>query len=451
MSGFTNSSSTWIVSDNVGPAMTTDALATPPKAIVDGDTYLSVNFTDAWVDVDTVTVNLTAIGLGIEDMEFNTSETGLWEYEATVGADIEDGVYYLNITATDDLGNENATEFFLFEVVTDSTSPVMGAWTVDYPIGKTTAREGDDVNVTIIVTDLPAGVSDVVINGSEIGAAPDTLMARIGTTDSYSANLTVETVLDGTYYLNVTATDYAGNTNSTLVTVLIQEIATIEMYTTSTDYDSRDTVNFYVSAAFAFNLSIEILDPNAFTYTTITCLENTHWIRIGDYSIVPYEASFNLPTNAISGTWNWTATDTTVSKEVANGTFTVGVAEPQPDLPAETTGEETLDSNGVAKTSFTAGETVLASSTIANTGTQSQSMVIAVQWTDSELRALAPSFILVTLAPGADFTYAAGLVVPATGFAAGTWTAKINVFDAWPALGGVAIGEPVTITFTVTD
>ena len=78
-------------------------------------------------------------------------------------------------------------------------------------------------------------------------------------------------------------------------------------------------------------------------------------------------------------------------------------------------------------------------------------MVIAVQWTDSELRALAPSFMLVTLAPGADFTYAAGLVVPATGFAAGTWTAKINIFDAWPALGGVAIGDPVTITFTVTD
>ena len=222
LGGFTNSSSTWIVSDTVGPAMTTDALATPPKAIAGGDTYLSVNFTDAWVDVDRVTVNLTAIGLDVEDMVFNVSETGLWEYNATVGLLIEDGVYYLNITATDDLDNVNDEEYFLFEVVTDAESPVIVSWTVDYPLGKFSAREGDELNVTVVVTDEPAGVNTVEINATEIDTY-EMPMVRIGVTDAYLATITVDSVADGTYYLNVTAWDYAGNNASTLVAVSILE------------------------------------------------------------------------------------------------------------------------------------------------------------------------------------------------------------------------------------
>lgn len=449
LSGFTSSSSTWIVSDTLGPVVA-DALATPSKAIATGKTDLSVNVTDEWVDVESVTVDLTDIdGSATQGMAL---VEGLWEYTATVGSDIEDGVYYLNITAKDALTNEDTTGFFLFEVVTDAVPPVMGEWTVDYPTGKTTARETDVVNVTVVVTDLPAGVSHVDINGTEITVDTDFVeMDRIGTTDSYYKELTVTSdVLDGTYYLNVTATDYAGNTASTLAEVSIQELATMEMYTLSANYDPGDTVNFYVNASFAFNLDIEILDPTGFVYTTISCLGNEHWIRIGDYSIVPYQATFDLPSTAVSGTWNWTASE--AGEEVANGTFTVGeVVEPQPELPAETTGEETLDSTGAPKTSFALGETVQAYSDITNVGTESQTMLIVVQFKDPAYRVFAPVFLTITLAPEQSFGYAPGLIIPPTGYTTGTWTAKIMVFDAWPALGGVPIGLPVTLSFTVTS
>jgi len=449
LSGFTSSSSTWIVSDTLGPVVA-DALATPSKAIATGKTDLSVNVTDEWVDVESVTVDLTDIdGSATQGMAL---VEGLWEYTATVGSDIEDGVYYLNITAKDALTNEDTTGFFLFEVVTDAVPPVMGEWTVDYPTGKTTARETDVVNVTVVVTDLPAGVSHVDINGTEITVDTDFVeMDRIGTTDSYYKELTVTSdVLDGTYYLNVTATDYAGNTASTLAEVSIQELATMEMYTLSANYDPGDTVNFYVNASFAFNLDIEILDPTGFVYTTISCLGNEHWIRIGDYSIVPYQATFDLPSTAVSGTWNWTASE--AGEEVANGTFTVGeVVEPQPELPAETTGEETLDSTGAPKTSFALGETVQAYSDITNVGTESQTMLIVVQFKDPAYRVFAPVFLTVTLAPEQSFGYAPGLIIPLAGYTTGTWTAKIMVFDAWPALGGVPIGLPVTLSFTVTS
>jgi len=95
------------------------------------------------------------------------------------------------------------------------------------------------------------------------------------------------------------------------------------MYTVSTDYDPGDTVEFYVSASFAFDLDIGISDPNGFLYITIECDAEDHWMRIGDYSIVPYQAFFKLPINAVSGTWTWTALEDT--KELANGDFAVGV------------------------------------------------------------------------------------------------------------------------------
>lgn len=516
LSGFTSSSSTWIVSDTLGPVVT-DAMAKPPKAIATGTTDLSVKVTDEWSVVTSVIVDLTEIG-GSKTQAMEEDE-GLWEYTATVEADIEDEVYYLNITAEDDLGNKNAEDFFVFEVVTDTVPPVMGAWAVDYPIGKNSARDGDDVKVGVIATDLPAGVSYVEINGTEITGVPELVeMDQIGSPNYYYTYLTVTSdVPDETYYLNITATDYAGNKASTLAEVLIQELATMDMYTLSADYDPGDTVDFYVKASFAFNLTIEITDPTSFPYKTIKCIEDEHWIRVEDYSTVPYKASFELPGTAVSGTWNWTALEG--DKEVSDGTFAVGVtytgtlsinttpfggevfvddefwgmapveqevevgsytvsfgavegyitpsAEEAevtadttteiegtyveiPELPAETTDEETLDSNGNPKTSFVSGETVLVSADICNVGQESQTMLIVIQLTDPDLRVLPPLYIQITLLPGQSIIPAIGFALPTTGYATGTWTAKIMVLDKWPAQGGVPIGPPVIITFTVS-
>ncbi len=121
------------------------------------------------------------------------------------------------------------------------------------------------------------------------------------------------------------------------------------------------------------------------------------------------------------------------------------------ETPANTTGEQTLDSTGAPATSFALGETVLASAEVSNAGATSQTMLIIAQLKDPELRVLAPSYISVPLAPGQSITPSISFPLPTTGYAAGTWTATIMVFDAWPALGGVPIGDPVTVTFTVTS
>jgi len=156
-----------------------------------------------------------------------------------------------------------------------------------------------------------------------------------------------------------------------------------------------------------------------------------------------YETMFRLPVDAMTGTY-------TVYANIAGATDSTTFTVVLPGLPTEISGEETLDSTGAPKTSFALGETVLVSADVSNVGTESQSMLIVVQLKDPDYRVLAPCYISMTLLPGQSLGPGLGFVLPLTGYTAGTWTAKVMVLDAWPAHGGVSIGSPVTIEFTVS-
>jgi len=291
--------------------------------------------------------------------------------------------------------------------------------------------------------------STVDITFDETVLATDVVTGTDG--EFTKANLEVPDVALGIY--TVTVTDEEDISETATYTV-IEEVITIE--TRSDSYDPGDTISFTIeSTVDTGNIIIEVYDPD----------EQLIWLSVAmtpaevdEMWVVPYSAQVDaadhhltLPSDATPGTWDWTATYTITVETEVTGTFTVGEpVGPQPDLPAETTNPESKDSTGAPKTSFVLGETVLASAKVTNTGTQSQSMLIIVQWTDPQLRALAPVFIIVELGPGQSFTYAPGLILPLTGYATGTWTAKVLVFDTWPALGGVTIGAPVTITITVS-
>jgi len=121
----------------------------------------------------------------------------------------------------------------------------------------------------------------------------------------------------------------------------------------------------------------------------------------------------------------------------------------QPEIPAETTGEETLDSTGTPKTSFVVGETVQISSDVTNVGNEDQPVIVVVQLMDPDYRPLPLFSFAITLNPGQLITPRPEFPLPTTGYTAGTWTATIMILDDWPAQGGVPIGDPVTITFTV--
>ncbi|GAH68284.1 unnamed protein product, partial [marine sediment metagenome] len=140
-----------------------------------------------------------------------------------------------------------------------------------------------------------------------------------GNFTAYWYVLDEETLDLGEYTMNITD----GNDLFAQVAFEVVEVH-MDIYPLLTEYEPEDTVDFYVNSTFAFDLDIVITDPIGYEFEAVGCPKATAWVQVGDYWIVPYEAYFDLPSNAATGAWNWTAIDTIVSKEVANGTFTVG-------------------------------------------------------------------------------------------------------------------------------
>ncbi|MEM3736859.1 MAG: hypothetical protein QXJ75_02030 [Candidatus Bathyarchaeia archaeon] len=143
----------------------------------------------------------------------------------------------------------------------------------------------------------------------------------------------------------------------------------------------------------------------------------------------------------------YSGTNPTAIWTVVKATATVGVT-PTPEMPAETTGTTTKDSTGVEKTAFTAGETALLSATVKNAASTSQTFLIAIQVMAPDGTAYPTDYVQTTLAAGQEFTFSPSFILPADA-QTGTWTFEVSVFDNFPALGGVAVADPVTQTFTV--
>jgi hypothetical protein len=213
--------------DNTEPAVTDEA-ADP--VVVQPDTATDVTFTanvtDEGSGLATVTIDLDSIGgSATQQMYDNAShgdETASDDiYTYTFGdLDIAEDDYDLTITATDDAGNVNDTAVITLRVIDDVTDPVIESTDVEYPVGFESARVGDSVIITAVVTDDIAGVDTVTIDATDLdlGAA---VALTLDDTDTYSVTLVVGDVDADTYTLTITATDAATNTDTADVDVVV--------------------------------------------------------------------------------------------------------------------------------------------------------------------------------------------------------------------------------------
>lgn len=144
---------------------------------------------------------------------------------------------------------------------------------------------------------------------------------------TFACTFAVPEVELGDYVVN--ATDAAGLVATTPFTVV--ESIYVDVSTVSPEYLPGDTVSFSIMAAFAFDIELVITDPMGYPFTTIGPIESANWVVLGDYYVVPLaDATFELPSDATTGLWNFTASDDT--EMVATGTFTVGeTEEPEPE------------------------------------------------------------------------------------------------------------------------
>ena len=287
--------------------------------------------------------------------------------------------------------------------------------------------EGEPAPDVTVTTDKPVYAPDEIVTIS--GTAGVDALVAIDVKNPTATSIFLDTV---------TAT--AGVYLTAFRLPLDAMLGTYTVYVSTTGYTDETTFTVEETG----NLSITTIPVNG-----AVSVNGTSWgtapqsriITVGDY---------NVTFGAMEGYVTPESIIVTVVSDATTevlGVYTVVV----PELPADTSGEETLDSTGAPKTSFAPGETVLASAEVSNAGTQSQMMLIIVQLKDPELRVLAPMYISVTLSPGQSLTPSMGFLLPTTGYATGIWTATIMVFDGWPAQGGVPIGSPVTMTFTVTS
>ncbi|MDH5754756.1 MAG: hypothetical protein OEY95_06110 [Candidatus Bathyarchaeota archaeon] len=127
----------------------------------------------------------------------------------------------------------------------------------------------------------------------------------------------------GNYFINATDT-YLFPDNLELIHVLeipfsIVKVV-VQMETRASKYLQGDIVSFYIKSDLPYNITIEIKDPTNYPYGSIS-ITTGEWVTLDDYSVVPYnKALVTLPSDAKTGTWNWTAT---IGAESETGTFTV--------------------------------------------------------------------------------------------------------------------------------
>ena len=209
--------------DNTGPAVE-DAKAEPEliQPITPTLVILSANVTDAGVGVATVTINLLSIdGSATQVMGL---DGGLYTYEDDLDV-ADDGTYVLTITATDTLGNsDNATAISL-QVIADTDAPDITSTLVEYPVGGESARVGDAVIITAVVTEDLTSLESVTVDATDLDlSASENLTFTETDTYTYIATATLIVGAEatvGTKTLTITATDLADNEATANVTVVV--------------------------------------------------------------------------------------------------------------------------------------------------------------------------------------------------------------------------------------
>lgn len=126
----------------------------------------------------------------------------------------------------------------------------------------------------------------------------------------FNGTFIVPDVALGGYTINATdANDLYAETSFNVVEVYV------EMYTRSLEYLQGDTISFYIKCTFNYNMTITIEDPTEYPAATVSILA-ADWETMDDWKVVPYEhTTFTLPSDAVLGTWNWTATIGTETTE----------------------------------------------------------------------------------------------------------------------------------------
>lgn len=200
--------------DNVAPVITVVA-PTVSENITDATPLIQADYTEAGSGVDNATAVMT---LNTVTVTPDTSTTT--EITYTPSANLTDGTYAVTVAVSDIVGNAATLKSWSFTV--DTVDPTI---TVATP-AVVPPSVSSNITFTATVADVTSGVDTVTINVSSIDSATALAMTDDGG-GTYSVNVTTSsTITEATYKLLVTATDFATNSVSANITLIVSSDTT---------------------------------------------------------------------------------------------------------------------------------------------------------------------------------------------------------------------------------
>ncbi|MEQ5806819.1 Ig-like domain repeat protein, partial [Alteromonas sp. NFXS44] len=334
--GNTGTASTSGTVDTTAPTVTLDAQGTgnDTTPTISGTTDLpagesvTLTVTDANGDAQTVTATVQPDGT----------------FSADVPAEMAEGSYTVEATATDEAGNSTTATENGGEINTAVPSLSIN------PQG-----DGNDTTPTVSgSTDLPAGET-VNINVTDSNGDVQTFTATVQPDGTFSADVPAE-LAEGSYTVQATATDTAGNTASATTSGNLDTTApTVTLDAQGTGNDTTPTISGTTDMPAGESVTLTVTDANgdAQTVTATVQPDGTFSADVpaemaeGNFTV---DAAGNTGTASTSGTVDTTAPTVTLDAQ-GTGNDTTPTISGTTDLPAgESVTLTVTDANGDAQT-----------------------------------------------------------------------------------------------------
>ncbi|MDO9099023.1 MAG: PGF-pre-PGF domain-containing protein, partial [Candidatus Methanoperedens sp.] len=165
--------------------------------------------------VKNASVNASSINASLGNVTL-TNASGFWTNSSVI-VNASDGIYYLNVTAYDNVSNvNNSVQLY---VTVDNTQPLVYINQTSYQRGSA-ANNGSVIGFNISANDPLVNSSSAGLKNASVNASLINNTGRIELTNQsgfWRGNATFDKfIADGNYSLNVTFFDYAGNKNDSM-------------------------------------------------------------------------------------------------------------------------------------------------------------------------------------------------------------------------------------------
>jgi PGF-pre-PGF domain-containing protein len=169
---------------------------------------LNATITDVGFGVINATANVSSINSSLTNIAL-TNASGFWTNSSVI-VNASDGIYYLNVTAYDNVSNVNSS--VRLSVTVDNTPPLVYINQTSYQRGSA-ANNGSVIGLNVSASDNLAGLKNASVNASLINNTGTIELSNYSS--FWKGNATFDkSIADGNYSLNVTFFDNAGNINN---------------------------------------------------------------------------------------------------------------------------------------------------------------------------------------------------------------------------------------------